>query len=76
MTAWVASSGPCYYGHVVAGVDPYEPLLARLDAIGSEQGELKARFNQKGLWQLSSADEWGILLEFPLCQAFMSASPF
>ena len=59
-TAWVASSaGPCYYGHVVAGVNPYEPLIARLDAIGSEQGELNARFNQKGLWQLSRADEWG-----------------
>jgi hypothetical protein len=59
-TAWLASSaGPCYYGHVVAGVDPYEPLITRLDAIASEQGELKARFNQKGLWELRRADEWG-----------------
>jgi membrane-associated phospholipid phosphatase len=59
-TAWWASSaGPCYYGHVVAGVDPYEPLIARLDAVASERGGLKARFNQKGLWELRRADEWG-----------------
>jgi hypothetical protein len=59
-TAWLASSaGPCYYEHVVAGADPYAPLLARLDAIGSEHGELKARFNQRGLWEIRRADTWG-----------------
>ena len=50
---------PATTGTSLPAVNPYEPLIARLDAIGSEQGELNARFNQKGLWQLSRADEWG-----------------
>jgi hypothetical protein len=59
-TAWLASSaGPCYYGQVVAGADPYAPLLAHLDTIGSEHGELKARSNQEILWEIRRADNWG-----------------
>ena len=59
-TAWLASSaGPCYHGHVVAGMDPYEPLLARLDTITSEQGGLTARFLQKELWEFHRNDKWG-----------------
>jgi hypothetical protein len=56
--AWLApSAGPCYYGHVVAGTDPYAPLMARLDDINRD-GQLRARFNQEGLWSLSIADKW------------------
>ena len=37
-TAWLASSsGPCYYGQVVTGADPYEQLLIRLDALGQSR---------------------------------------
>jgi hypothetical protein len=58
-TAWFASSaGPCYYGQVVSGADPYRPLLKRLDAIGSQHGGLMARYNQEQLWKLSRADKW------------------
>jgi hypothetical protein len=28
---WLASGGPCFYGRLVAGPDPYAPLLAYLD---------------------------------------------
>ena len=55
----LASAGPCYYGEVVPGPNPYEDLLARLDAIGAESGQLWARFHQQGLWALRRADGWG-----------------
>lgn len=57
----LASAGPCYYGEVVAGPNPYEDLLARLDAVGAEGNQLGARVNQQGLWTLHRADRWGPL---------------
>jgi len=55
----LASAGPCYYGNVVEGSNPYLPLLERLDGVGAEVGMLQARVNQIGLWDLRQADEWG-----------------
>jgi hypothetical protein len=53
-----ASAGPCYYGEVVPGPNPYEPLLSRLDAFQAEHGLLMARFNQSGVWELRREDRW------------------
>jgi hypothetical protein len=57
--AWVtASGGPCYYQDVVPGPNPYEGLLARLDSIAPADVPLRARFNQRGLWDIRREDQW------------------
>jgi hypothetical protein len=55
----LASAGPVYYRQVVAGADPYEPLVARLDSIGAEQGHLWARSTQQYLWEAERSGHGG-----------------
>jgi hypothetical protein len=58
-TAYVATSGgPCYYGQLASQPNEYDELLVRLDAIGSNGGELRARANQRLLWETRQADRW------------------
>lgn len=47
----LSSAGPCYYGNVVGGGDPYAPLLAYLSA-ASEQYKNWSLAIQDYLWQL------------------------
>jgi hypothetical protein len=55
-----SSAGPCYYGEATGAADPYAPLMARLDAIDAA-APLRARFNQRGAWQLHREDTWSPL---------------
>lgn len=58
--AWAgASAGPCYYEFVTppTASNPYDELLARLDAVGSGQEELFARTMQRGLWDVQVRDQ-------------------
>ena len=52
-----ASAGPCFYGHVVEGSNPYSPLMDQLDSF-SAQKPLRARMSQTRLWEVRRADEW------------------
>jgi PAP2 superfamily len=48
---WLASGGPCFYGHLVAGQDPYEPLMNYLH-LANQQVPLNWSFvAQDILWQ-------------------------
>jgi hypothetical protein len=57
-----ASAGPCYYGVAVSRDDPYDPyegLVARLDAFGeTRRGPLHARSAQQELWKAQQAGDW------------------
>jgi membrane-associated phospholipid phosphatase len=44
-----ASVGPCYYGRIVAGLDPFQPLMAYLGQIHAETGLIALRI-QENLW--------------------------
>jgi hypothetical protein len=59
--AAAASAGPCYYGEIVAGPNPYAELLARLDSATLEGQPLLARVNQRALWESHIFDRWGPL---------------
>ena len=59
VAGFASSGGPCYFGKIVAGPNPYQPLLTRLDAIGDAGNPLQARRNQNGLWALRQSDRWG-----------------
>lgn len=43
------SAGPVYYHYVVAGPDPYAPLLAHLDSVNAGTGLIAVRL-QQALW--------------------------
>lgn len=66
--AWLLSSaGPCYFGHVVTNtVDPYGPLMARLQTIDQEFKAAGSYFGvwaldtQTMLWNLARASETGV----------------
>jgi hypothetical protein len=45
----LSSAGPCYYGHVVPGSNPYAPLMASLGEI-DQTHKLHAVFLQDFLW--------------------------
>ena len=51
-----SSAGPCYYGRVVDGSDPFAPLMTYLHDVDRQSGvwALKA---QEMLWQVLHADE-------------------
>jgi hypothetical protein len=55
-----SSAGPCYYTEATGAASPYAPLMARLDALDAES-PLRARFNQRGIWELHHAGTWGPL---------------
>ena len=57
VAAALPSAGPCYYGLLHTGDDPYQALLAELDAHEAAHGTLFARLNQRGLWALHLADQ-------------------
>ena len=52
-----ASAGPCFYNYVVAGPNPYSPLMEHLDSFATTK-PLGARVNQTQLWEVRRADEW------------------
>lgn len=52
-----ASAGPCYYGAVSSGTDPYAGLLTTLDA-QHRHNFLFARHNQTGLWTAMQSNDW------------------
>ena len=54
----LASAGPCYYDLVVGEANPYAELITRLDRLEPGQRQLRARFNQLGLWELRQNDRW------------------
>jgi hypothetical protein len=47
----LSSAGPCFYGHVVAGHDPFRPLLEYLASV-AEQYPLYTTAMQEVAWQL------------------------
>jgi hypothetical protein len=51
------SAGPCYYDAVVAGRNPFAPLMTALDT-HHERGFLLARFNQLALWHAMRSNTW------------------
>jgi hypothetical protein len=48
--ALLSSAGPVYYGDVVAGPNPYAPLIERLDAIQASGRTVFARATEHMLW--------------------------
>jgi hypothetical protein len=59
LAAWAgASAGPCSYKFVTpSSVGPYDELLARLDAFGSNGTDLYARTTQRWLWDAHASDQ-------------------
>jgi hypothetical protein len=53
----LSSAGPCYYGAVVAGNNPYSRLMTTLDSYHHEHF-LFARFNQVSLWNAMQSHTW------------------
>jgi len=53
-----SSAGPIYYGKVVAGPDPYAPLVRRLDAISTNGMTLFNRVSERNLWTTYRHDTW------------------
>jgi membrane-associated phospholipid phosphatase len=53
----LSSAGPCYYGSVVSGNNPYAGLMTTLDAYHRDHF-LFARFNQAGLWNAMQSHTW------------------
>ena len=53
----LASAGPCYYGAVVTGNNPYSQLMTTLDSYHHEHF-LFARSNQVGLWNAMQTHTW------------------
>lgn len=53
----LSSAGPCYYADVVAGHNPYEPLMSMLQT-HHEQSFLFARVNQAGLLNAMHSNVW------------------
>jgi len=51
------SAGPCYYAGVVAGANPFAPLMTTLDTY-HERGFLFARFNQTALLDAMRSNTW------------------
>ena len=58
VAAILPSAGPCYLAQAVPGATQYQPLIARLDSIGSQWGPLHARINQRNIWDFSQRDQW------------------
>lgn len=58
----LSSAGPVFYGRVTGLADPYEPLMAYLQAVDADT-PLRAVANQKRLW--SSYTEWGGITAMP-----------
>jgi hypothetical protein len=56
LAALGASAGPCYYGEVVAGLNPYADLLAALDSTSGQV--LWARANQYNIWNAYQTGIW------------------
>lgn len=52
-----ASAGPCFYGRVVEGPDPFAPLFARLQAVDTQPGTLAVLDFQRFLWQAHAAGD-------------------
>lgn len=51
------SAGPCYYGAVIPGADPFLPLMEQLQAHDG-RAFLFATTNQRGLWSAAQQDLW------------------
>jgi hypothetical protein len=49
MATWLSSAGPCYYGRVEGGPDPYTPLMAYLGNIHGTTGLIALKI-QENLW--------------------------
>jgi len=46
-----SSAGPCYYGKIVSGPDPYLPLMHYLQHINAHYHVIHSLFYQKKLWE-------------------------
>jgi hypothetical protein len=46
---WLSSAGPCYFGRVEHGPDPYAPLMAYLERIHADTGLIALKI-QENLW--------------------------
>ena len=55
----MSSAGPCYYGRVVGGPDPFEPLLAYL-AEARQHLPLASAFAQDSLWRAYASGTVGV----------------
>lgn len=53
---YFSSAGPCYYGFVVDGPDPFAPLMSYLNSVDARY-EVWALSTQDLLWQLHSRQE-------------------
>ena len=52
-----SSAGPCYYGSIVRGDDPYAALMALLDSHNQSQ-MVFARLSQSVLWNAMQSNAW------------------
>lgn len=50
MATVLFSAGPCYYGRIVGGYDPFAPLMNYLELVHRETYPLFAIISQKALW--------------------------
>lgn len=58
----LSSAGPCYYGFVVSGTNPFEPLMGYLRQVDQEHG-LVAVYVQRELWADYAREEANLLMK-------------
>lgn len=57
---WLASGGPCFYGRLVAGPDPYAPLMQYLHQTSLHSDINISTMLQNKLWQYHVSGEAGV----------------